>query len=68
MENPQDHDYKFGIFYHHKGNPKIWVPKADGLSWTLNFANKWSYVILFGILGFSAVCIILAMNQKADRR
>ncbi len=39
-KNQKDHHYKFGIFYHHKTNPKIWVPKADGLGWTLNFANK----------------------------
>jgi len=50
MDPSDDHDrkrYKFGIFYHHKDNPKIFVPKGSGgIGWTLNFANRWSYVIL----------------------
>ena len=44
--------YKFGIFYHHKDNPKIFVPKGSGgIGWTLNFANSWSYVILMLLVG-----------------
>jgi len=32
-----------------KDNP-IWLEKGNGLGWTLNFENKWSYVILTFII------------------
>jgi len=35
METPEDYYYKFGLFYYNKNNPKLWVPKAYGLGWTL---------------------------------
>jgi len=64
-DNGKHYHYKFGIFYHHKTDPKIWVPKADGLGYTLNFANKWSYVILFLILGIAAFIVVCAIRQKS---
>ena len=67
MESNNDHNpahYKFGIFYHHKENPKLFILKADGLGWTLNFANNWSYLVLLLILASSAVCIMLGLRQK----
>ena len=63
-EEPEKNHYKFGLFYHHKGNPDLWVPKADGLGWTLNFANKWSYAVLFVILALIAACITGSIIQN----
>jgi uncharacterized membrane protein len=38
----------------------IFIPKGNGLGWTLNFDRPISYVILFGFLGatvFAILCI-----------
>ena len=67
MEEPTNYDkkqYKFGILYHHKDNPKLFVPKGDGLGWTLNFANKWSYLVLAIILGFAVAMVVIATSNQ----
>jgi uncharacterized membrane protein len=64
QNNPND--YKYGFLYNNKDDNRLWVPKASGLGWTLNFGNKWSYVILFLILAFVAGCMVYgAYFQKA---
>jgi len=45
-----------------KDNP-IFLERGDGLGWTLNFDNKWSYVILALILGV-IICIIWWANHQ----
>jgi uncharacterized membrane protein len=67
MSEPNLYDkknYKFGVFYHHKSNEKLWVPKGDGLGWTLNFANKWSYLVLALILGSVVGIVIFAISVQ----
>lgn len=57
--------YKFGIFYHHKNNERLWVPKGDGgIGWTLNFANKWSYLVLAIFIGIFISLVVFAFSQK----
>lgn len=57
--------YKLGIFYNNKNNEKLFVPKGIGFGWTLNFANKWSYLILAGIIGVVISILIFALSQKS---
>lgn len=35
-----------GFFYCNKNDPSLLVPKKFGIGWTVNFANKWSYIII----------------------
>lgn len=67
MSEPDLYDkknYKYGMFYHHKNNEKLWVPKGDGLGWTLNFANRWSYVVLALFIALSAGIVVFALTRK----
>jgi uncharacterized membrane protein len=48
---PQRDDYwKAGAFYWNPDDPAILVPKRVGIGYTLNFANKWSWIALATIL------------------
>lgn len=49
-ENPEN--WYWAVFYYNPADPTIWVPKRYGFGWTLNFANKWSWVIM--------ACIVVA--------
>ncbi|WP_374966251.1 DUF1648 domain-containing protein [Lysinibacillus sp. RS5] len=44
-----DRYWKWGILYINKNDPSLLVQKKFGVGWTLNLANKWSYIILFVI-------------------
>lgn len=58
-ETPKGY-YKFGVFYYEKNNKRL-IVRSPNDRFTLNFANKWSYVIevLFFIV---AVLKILATS------
>ncbi|MBE1554828.1 DUF1648 domain-containing protein [Sporosarcina limicola] len=43
----EDQYWKAGIFYFNENDPSILVEKRSGVGWTLNFGNKWSYLIVF---------------------
>ena len=46
-------NYKWGIFYFNPQDSRFIVPKRNQwMGWTLNFANPYSYVIIFGIILF----------------
>jgi len=41
-------NYKWGIFYFNRKDPRIMVPKRiKWMGWTLNFGNNYSYIYLF---------------------
>ena len=43
--------WKLGLFYYDPADPRILVPKRiPVLGWTINFANKVSWAIAFGIV------------------
>lgn len=44
-----DRYWKWGIFYSNKNDPSLLVEKKYGIGWTVNMANKWSYIILLVI-------------------
>ncbi|MFJ6266368.1 DUF1648 domain-containing protein [Lysinibacillus xylanilyticus] len=44
-----DRYWKWGIFYMNKNDPSLLIQKKYGVGWTVNMANKWSYIILLVI-------------------
>jgi uncharacterized membrane protein len=48
-----DRAWKGGLFYYNPDDPAIMVEKRFGIGWTLNFGNKWSWIILISILTLS---------------
>ena len=43
-------NWKWGIFYYNKTDKRIFLPKRNGLGWTVNFANPYSILLLFGFI------------------
>lgn len=52
--------YKFGIFYYEKNNKRL-IVRSPNNRYTLNFANKWAYVI-DGIFFIIIILRILAAS------
>jgi len=51
VPEPQNDSYwKAGVFYYNPNDPAIFVSKRVGIGYTMNFANKMSWVVLVGIL------------------
>ena len=47
-----------GVFYFNRKDSRLIVPKRiEGLGWTINFANPYTYVLLIAI-----VAIIISFN------
>lgn len=58
-KNPNN--YKWGIFYFNSKDPRFFVPKRNiAMGWTLNFANTYSYLIVFLII----VIILVSLVSK----
>jgi uncharacterized membrane protein len=52
-------NWKLGIFYYNKLDKRILPPKRiQGMGWTVNFANPFSYIPVLAVI----VIIILAIN------
>ncbi len=49
-EPMNDTYWKAGMFYYNPDDPAIFVSKRVGIGYTINFANKWAWVILVGLL------------------
>jgi len=41
--------WKGAIFYYNPNDPALFVEKREGLGYTFNFANYWSWVLLLGL-------------------
>jgi len=51
-------NWKWGIVYFNKKDKRIFLPKkVQGLGWTINFANPFSFLILLGIILIIAIII-----------
>ena len=55
---PDDH-WKWGVLYYNPEDPALWVEKRLGFGWTLNFANRWSWLILVGTFAVLTVVLLL---------
>ena len=60
-ERPPDEDWN-GPFYSNPDDPALFVPKRYGIGYTLNFSNRWSWVVLLLILAVVAVPVILSLT------
>lgn len=60
VPEPQSDSYwKAGMFYYNPNDPAIFVSKRVGIGYTMNFANKMSWVVLVGILLIALLPILL---------
>lgn len=51
VPEPQNDSYwKAGMFYYNPDDPAIFVSKRVGIGYTMNFANKVSWLVMLGIL------------------
>lgn len=53
--------YKFGIFYYEENNKRL-IVRSPNNRYTLNFANKWAYV-LEGVFFIIVILKILAVSR-----
>jgi uncharacterized membrane protein len=53
--------YKFGIFYYEENNKRL-IVRSPNNRYTLNFANKWAYV-LEGVFFIIMIFRILVVNR-----
>lgn len=59
MRNNPD-NYKWGTFYFNPKDYRVFVPKRIKiLGWTLNFANPYSYLVIFGIIIIAVIVVSL---------
>ena len=50
VDNTPDECWKWGLFYRNPDDAALLVEKRIGFGWTLNYANKWSWVVTFGLV------------------
>ena len=58
-----DSEWAGGIVYHNKKDNSILVPKRYGVGYTLNFGNKWSFVILGLMIALPILVIIFTIMR-----
>ena len=58
--------YKFGIFYFDKTKKNVFVMSQNRL--TLNFANKWSYLVLAIIVLFLILCFFASRGDFDQKK
>jgi uncharacterized membrane protein len=49
MDSTPNERWKGAIVYYNPGDAALFVEKRDGLGFTFNFANPWSWVLLLGL-------------------
>lgn len=47
--------WKGGVFYFNREDPSLFVPKRFGIGYTINFANRWSWLVV-------AVLVVLILT------
>ena len=52
-------NWKYGVFYYNKNDFRLLVEKKYGWGWTLNFANKKSYLVIGALFIFILFSILL---------
>ncbi len=38
--------WKAGVFYFNREDPALFVPKRFGIGYTINFANRWAWLVI----------------------
>jgi len=57
-----DEFWRGGILYVNRDDPALFVPKRYGTGYTLNFGNRWSWVVMALILVLALAPIVLSIN------
>jgi uncharacterized membrane protein len=55
-------EWKWGMFYYNKNDHRLFPPKANGMGWTVNFANPWSVATM--ILIIAPIIIVLGYARR----
>jgi len=42
--------WKWGMFYFNPGDPSVFIAKRFGIGYTVNFGNRWTWVVLAGLV------------------
>ena len=50
MDPTPNECWKWGIFYYNPDDAVLFVEKREGFGYTFNFANRWSWILLFGLV------------------
>jgi uncharacterized membrane protein len=50
--------YESGLFYSNPDDERLVVPKLLGIGWTINFAHRWAWPLLIGLLA-APLCIVI---------
>lgn len=64
MAKVSEDPWIWDIFYYNPQDPDLWVAKQSGLGYTLNFANKFSWLIIFSVLLIIALARVLNIKGK----
>ncbi|WP_243259377.1 DUF5808 domain-containing protein [Clostridium sp. 'deep sea'] len=60
----KDDDYWVaGLLYYNKNDPSLFIEKRAGIGYTVNFANKISWLLLAVIIAFIALSIYFSINN-----
>jgi uncharacterized membrane protein len=59
VQRPPDEGWN-GVFYSNPDDPSLFVPKRYGIGYTLNFGNRWSWVLLAVIFAMVAAPLLLS--------
>ncbi|WP_338598387.1 DUF5808 domain-containing protein [Sulfolobus tengchongensis] len=57
-----DKYWKGGIIYVNPKDPRIWVPKRNGVGYTLNFGHITSILIFLSIIFFALLIVVIAVK------
>ena len=60
MSRDDDNYWKWGSIYYNPQDPSLMVEKRFGIGWTMNFGNKWAWVVLSIFILIIVAVIILA--------
>jgi len=64
VPEPQSDSYwKAGMFYYNPSDPAIFVAKRVGIGYTINFANKVSWLVLAGVLMLAVLPALLLRSK-----
>ena len=55
---PEGYD---GVFYENPRDPRLWVPKAAGMGWTINFAHRWAWPAMIALLAPAVLALLVVI-------
>ena len=56
-----DSCWKLGIIYYNPADPSLFIPKRFGIGYTFNFGNRWTWILLGGVI-VPIVCVSVILK------